>query len=64
MTGFMNQFMRICNNETHEIITNVERAFREGRVTREERNEVIMSAIAHETEIFVLGTSQEKEVQA
>lgn len=61
---FLNQFMKICNEETHEIITNVERAFQNGEITREKRNEVIMSAIAHETEIFVLGTSQEKEVQA
>ena len=52
---FLNQFMRICHPETHEIITNAEHAFEDGEITREQRNEIIMSCIAAETERLMLG---------
>lgn len=51
---FKNQFLKICSDETHEIITNAERAYEAGEITREQRNEVITAAIAAETENFML----------
>jgi len=50
MTTFRNQFMRSCHTETHEIITNAERAYRDGLITREERDEAIKAAITAEAE--------------
>lgn len=47
---FLNQLMKICHPETHEMITNAENAYRDGLITREERNDAIKAAIAAETE--------------
>jgi hypothetical protein len=54
MNTFLNQFLKICHKETHEIITNAEHAFEDGEIDREQRNEVIMAAIAAETERLML----------
>ena len=54
MTTFRNQFMRDCHPETHEMITNAENAYRDGLITREERNDAIKAAIAAETESLML----------
>lgn len=57
MNQFLNQFMRICHPETHEIITNIEHAYQDGEITRDERNELIKAAIAAETENIMLADS-------
>lgn len=57
MTDFTtrNSFIRTCHPETSEIITNAEHAFQRGEITRAERDAVIMSCIASETEHAMLG---------
>jgi hypothetical protein len=55
MTTFRNQFLKECHPETHEMIMNAEHAFEDGEIDRKQRNEVIMAAIAAETERLVLG---------
>jgi hypothetical protein len=51
---FRNQFLKNCHPETHEMITNAERAYRAGHITREERDDAIKAAIAAETESLML----------
>ena len=51
---FRNQLMKMCHPATHEMITNAERAFANGLITREERNAAIKAAIAAETESLML----------
>ena len=60
MTTFRNQLMKICHPETHEIITNAENAYRDGLITREERNDAIKAAIAAETENQMLTNYETK----
>ena len=55
MTTFRNQFLKTCHPETHEMITNAERAFTDGLITREQRDDAIKAAIAAETEMRMLG---------
>lgn len=55
MNAFLNQFMRECHPETREMITNAERAFADGLITREQRDDAVMAAIAAETEMRMLG---------
>lgn len=50
----MNTTIKTCTEDQHEIITNAERAYEAGEITREQRNEVITAAIAAETENFML----------
>lgn len=50
----MNNNIRLCPPETAEIITNAEHAYLDGEITREQRDEIIMQAIKHDTEIPVL----------
>lgn len=47
---FRNQFMKECHPETHEMITNAERAYESGEISREERDDAIRTAIMWETE--------------
>jgi hypothetical protein len=54
MTTFRNQLMKMCHPETHEMITNAERAHRAGLITREERDDARQAAIAAETESLML----------
>lgn len=42
----MNPTIKLCPDELHEIITNVERAFLDGEIDREERDELIKEAIS------------------
>ena len=51
---FLNQLMKMCHPATHEMITNSENAYRDGLITREERNDAIKAAIAAETESLML----------
>lgn len=51
----LNNLMKICHPETHEMITNAERAYLDGLITREQRNDAIMAAIQAETESKILG---------
>ena len=46
----MNRLIKINNAATHEMITNAERAYRAGQITREQRDDAIRAAIAAETE--------------
>ena len=50
MNQFLNQFMKICHPETHEIITNAEHAYQDGEITKEQRDDVIKACIQAETE--------------
>ena len=50
MTPFRNKFLKTCHPETHEMITNAERAYQDGLITREQRDDAIKAAIAAETE--------------
>lgn len=52
--AFRNQFLKNCHRETHEMITNAERAFANGLITREQRDDAIKAAIAAETEAKTL----------
>jgi len=54
MNTYLNQFLKICHPETHEIITNAEHAFANGEITREQKNDIIKSCIAAETERLML----------
>ena len=54
MTTFRNQFLKTCHPETHEIIVNAEQAYRDGKITLEQKWDVIKAAIAAETEAAIL----------
>ena len=54
MNIFRNQFMKTCHPETHEIIVNAEQAYRDGKITLEQKWDVIKAAIAAETEAAIL----------
>lgn len=60
MTIFRNRFLKTCHPETHEMITNAENAYRDGLITREERNDAIKAAIAAETENQMLTNYETK----
>ena len=47
-------FMKICCEETHEIITNAEHAYQDGEITKEQRDDVIKACIQAETERIML----------
>lgn len=57
---FRNQFLKTCHPETREMITNAERAYRAGKITREERDDAIRAAIAAETENQMLTNYETK----
>jgi len=54
MNTFRNQFMKECHTETHEMIINAEQAYRDGKITLEQKWDVIKAAIAAETEAAIL----------
>lgn len=56
----MNTLIKINNAATHEMITNSENAYRDGLITREERNDAIRAAIAAETENQMLTNYETK----
>lgn len=51
---FRNQYLKTCNPETHEIIINAETTYRDGKITLEQKWDVIKAAIAAETEAAIL----------
>lgn len=59
MNNFRNQFLKDCHPETHEMITNAERAYRDGLITRSQRDDAIRAAIAAETESRMLTATAE-----
>ena len=46
----MNQFIKECDEETREILTNAYHALEDMEITREQYNEIVRSCIAAETE--------------
>ena len=54
MNQFLNQFMKICHHETHEIIVNAEHAYAEKEITKEQRDDIIKACIQAETERMML----------
>ena len=54
----MNTNIKRLNQKQHEIITNAEHALEDGEITREQRDEIIKSCIASETERLMLDTTK------